>query len=152
MRAPATSGAERSAGAKRSAGATSSRWGPSNASRGAGAPPSNRRPSSRSASSPSASTREQISATASRSLENWVRSSLRRDRGESSHEPTSNLLTGIARSLAHLADHRLDSRRARLEARLVCDQPSGPGAEDRPDGQPAGSQRAPPPRQVDNVL
>src|SRR5207245_11549582 len=108
------SGARRSAGAERAAAAVSSRGGPSNGSPGAGAHPSNRRPSSRSASSPSASTREQISATASRSLANWVRSSLRRDRGESSHEPTSNLLTGIAQNLTHFGDHRLDSRRARL--------------------------------------
>src|SRR5207245_206302 len=152
MRPAANSSAERSAGAKRSAAAASSRWGTSNDSPGAGAHPSNRRPSSRSASSPSASTREQISATASRSLANWVRSSLRRDRGESSHEPTSNLLTGIARSLAHLGDHRLDSRRARLEARLVGDQPGGRGAEYGRDAQPVVSQRPSRRRQVDDAV
>src|SRR5207237_114111 len=119
---------------------------------GYAARPSNPRPSSRSASSPSASTREQISATASRSVANRVRSSLRRDRGESSHEPTSNLLTGIARSLAHPGDHRLDSRRARLEARLVGDQPGARGAEYRRDAQPVVSQRPSRRRQVDDAV
>src|SRR5438128_6248777 len=152
MRRAANSSAKRSAGAKRSAAAASSCCGTSNDSPGAGAHPSKRRPSSRSASLPSASTRAQISVTASRSLANWVRSSLRRDRGESSHEPTSNLLTGMTRCLAQLGDHRLHRCRARLEARLVGDQPRGRAAEHRRDAQAVVSQGPPRRGQIDDAI
>src|SRR5438105_2816211 len=152
IRRAANSKAARSAGARRSAAVAISRGGTSNDSPGAGAHPSKRRPRSRSASSPSASTRAQISATAARSVANWVRSSRRRERGESSHEPTSNLLTGMAGSLPHPGDHRLHRGRSRLEARLVRDQPRGRASEHGRDAQPVVAERPSRRGQVDDAV
>src|SRR2546421_2225468 len=135
MRPAANSRAERSAGASRSTAAVSSAFGTSNDSAGPGAQPSNRLPSSRSALSPSASTRAHISATVARSSTNLDRSMRRRERGESSHDAASNRLTVTAGGPPQLGHQRLHRGAARLEARLVSDQPRRRAAEDRRDAE-----------------
>src|SRR5258708_12914692 len=122
MRSAANSRAARSAGFSLAAAATSSRFGTSNVSPASGAQPSNFVSSSRSASSPSAATRAQMSATTARSFANWDRSSLLRDIGDSSHEPTSKRLT-LMRPLAQPPDRRLHGLGSRLDAPPVHPPP-----------------------------
>src|SRR5207244_10188647 len=122
MRAAANSSAARSAEATRPMAAAKSSGGTSNDSPSGGAQPSKRRPRSLRARSPSVRTREQISATAARSLANCERSKRRDAKGEATHDRASNLLTGMVRRLTKSRNHRLHRCGSRLQARLVGDE------------------------------
>src|SRR5438093_1610929 len=106
-----------------------------------GAQPSNRRPSSLRARSPSVRMREQISATAARSLANCERSERRKAKGEATHDRASNLLTGMVRRLTKPRDHRLHRCGSGLQAGLVGDESRGRASEDRRDPQAVFAQR-----------